>query len=257
MVYKIVITSILVWQVLGNAIGIMQCKAIIFDVDGTLANTERYGHLPACNSAFKKMGLPFNWSWEYFQLLLKKIQGNANRLKSELQNKFELSQHEIKSIIDEFEVLKKEYYITTFLPQIKLRDGVKDFIEDVIHEKMKIAIVSTSYELQINELIKNQLPDYYNHFNPILGKESGIKTGEDGVLYSACVEKLGLSPSECLVIEDSEIGLKAALKAGLKTIITYNEYTRDEDFTGAYRVVESLNEIDWQEITTSFTENYK
>ena len=221
----------------------MQYKAVIFDVDGTLANTERYGHLPACNEAFKKMGLPIEWEWPHFKVLLKSIQGNANRLRNELENNFTLSKVELESIIIEFEGLKKELYIHKYLPQLQLRDGVAEFIETVNSAGLKMAIVSTSYEIQITELVKNQLDPYYKSFNPIMGKESGIKTGEDGVLYTICANKLGVSPRECLAIEDSEVGLKAALKAGIPTIVTYNEHTEDEDFEGALQVVSSMSDI--------------
>jgi len=226
----------------------MQYKAVIFDVDGTLANTERYGHLPASNEAFKKMGLPIKWEWEYFKTLMKAIQGNANRLRGELERNFTLSKIEIESIIIEFEVLKKGLYIHKYLPQLQLRKGVIQFIEAVKSTGLKMAIVSTSYEAQINELIKKQLAPYYNNFNPILGKESGIKTGVDGVLYTICANKLGVSPSECLAIVDSEVGLKAALKAEIPTIVTYNEYTKDEDFKGALEVHPSLEALDFDKV---------
>ncbi len=226
----------------------MQLKAVIFDVDGTLANTELYGHLPACNEAFQKMGLPIKWDWIYFKKLLKAIQGNANRLRDELERKFNLSKIELESIIIEFEVLKKDLYIHKYLPTLQLRSGVIDFIKVIEATDLKMAIVSTSYEVQINELIKKQLAPYYKSFNPILGKESGIKTGEDGVLYTICANRLGISPSECLAIEDSEVGLKAALKAEIPTIVTYNEYTKDENFDGALEVLPSLEALDFDTI---------
>lgn len=226
----------------------MKLKAVIFDVDGTLANTERFGHMPACNEAFEKMGLPIEWEWPYFKTLLKSIQGNANRLRDELERKFKLSRIEMESIIIEFEVLKKNLYIHKYLPQVQLRSGVIEFIEAVKNAGLRMAIVSTSYEVQINELIKNQLTPYYKSFNPILGKESGIKTGDEGVLYTICANTLGVFPSECLAIEDSEVGLKAALKAGISTVITYNEYTKDDDFEGALEVLPSLEALDFDKI---------
>jgi beta-phosphoglucomutase-like phosphatase (HAD superfamily) len=237
----------------------MKIKAVIFDVDGTLANTERYGHLPACNEAFKKMDLPIKWEWNYFKDLMKTIQGNANRLRGELDQKFQLSKIELEAIIIEFEVLKKELYIVKYLPQVQLRNGVIDFIKLVNSAGLKMAIVSTSYEVQIHELIKKQLGAYYKNFNPILGKESGVKTGEDGVLYTICANKLGVSPIECLAIEDSEVGLQAALKAGIPTIITYNEYTQDENFEGAITVLPSLESIEFDEILkrTNWLKNNK
>jgi len=226
----------------------MKFKAILFDVDGTLANTEQWGHLPACNEAFVQMGLPLVWDWAYFSQELFNIQGNANRLRYELKQKFHLPKVEIESIIKEFEVLKKELYITKYLPSLKLREGVLEFISYVKDASLLMAIVSTSYESQIRALLSNQLADYYSSFYPILGKESGQKTGNHGVLYEKCLTQLKLSPQECLVIEDSEIGSKAAIKAGIPTLITYNDYTEKENFEGAALVVASLKQLNFEQV---------
>ena len=69
-------------------------QAIIFDVDGTIADTERHGHLPACNDAFSELELPINWSWEEFKKMLD-IPSNANRARIALTNQGELSKHNI------------------------------------------------------------------------------------------------------------------------------------------------------------------
>lgn len=229
---------------MANWLQRMQLKAIIFDVDGTLAHTERDGHLKASNKAFETMDLPIKWSWEYFKVLMKKIQGNANRLRYELDTKFKLTEKEKQLIIDEFEGLKRSYYINDFLPQVALRDGVVKCIEEAICSGLKLAIVSTSYESQINALLATQLWPFKDKFSLVYGKETGPKTGDQGMLYGKCVHDLKVTPQECLVIEDSETGLKAALAAGLRTIITYNDYTQDEDFNGAFKVLASLNEFD-------------
>lgn len=233
----------------------MQLKAVIFDVDGTLADTERWAHLPACNEAFQQMGLPIHWDWEYFKSLVAKIQGNANRLRNELNEKFELSSLEVESIIKEFEVLKRNLYINKYLPEIKLREGVYDFIKKIHKAELKLAIVSTSYEEQIIALLKNQLSEFYTSFNPVLGKQSGKKTGDDGVLYSKCLEQLGLAPENCLVIEDSEVGLRAAMKSKIPTIITRNDYTREENFEGAELVLDSLDGFDFDNFLNSYRSN--
>ena len=238
----------LVWLAIGIVVFHMKFKAVLFDVDGTLADTEQLGHLPACNEAFVQMGLPLVWDWEYFNQELFAIQGNANRLRHELKLKFQLSELEIESIIKEFEPLKKDLYISRFLPSLELREGVVEFIHKAKNAGLLLSIVSTSYESQIRALLRNQLADYYDSFNPILGKESGQKTGVNGLLYEKCLNILKLSPHECLVIEDSEIGSKAAIKAGILTIVTYNDYTKNENFDGAALVVSSLNKLDFDKI---------
>ena len=243
------------WLAIGITESHMQLKAVILDVDGTLADTEKWAHLPACNEAFQQMGLPIKWDWEYFKDLIAKIQGNANRLRNELNQKFNLSSTEIESIIIDFEIIKKELYINKYLPEIKLRKGVYDFIKHIHESQLQLAIVSTSYEAQIKALIKNKLAQFYSSFNPILGKETGKKTGENGVLYSKCLDNLGLAAENCLVIEDSEIGLKAALKAKIPTVITYNDYTKTEDFEGAELVLDSLEKFDFNNFFNRYHNN--
>jgi beta-phosphoglucomutase-like phosphatase (HAD superfamily) len=87
-------------------------KAIIFDVDGTLADTEKDGHLAACNEAFKRMGFDIRWTWEEFKDLLK-IPGNARRMRMALSTRTSLSQAEIDRIVPELFALKRESAILT------------------------------------------------------------------------------------------------------------------------------------------------
>ena len=84
----------------------MKPEAIIFDVDGTIANSERWGHLPACNEAFKILSLPLEWDWPTFKQLLE-IQGNANRLRYELTRMNEYSETDINAYIEAFVPIKK------------------------------------------------------------------------------------------------------------------------------------------------------
>jgi HAD superfamily hydrolase (TIGR01509 family) len=229
----------------------MKPTAIIFDVDGTLANTERWGHLPACNEAFKILGLPITWDWQTFKQLLA-IPGNATRLRHELSAMKTYSTADINAYVDAFVPIKKELYITKYLQQVKLRSGIREFIEAIAKAGTRLAIVSTSYEDQIDALLSTKLADLKHHFKPILGKESGMKTGVDGVLYAKCLAELGLSPEECLVIEDSSAGFEAATKAGIPVAVFYNDYTEEEDFTGAALVASSVKEIDINKLVNGY-----
>ena len=210
-------------------------EAIIFDVDGTLADTEKDGHLAACNEAFERMGFDIRWTWEEFKELLK-IPGNANRMRLALSTRTSLSQAEIDRIVPELFALKKETYLKR-VGDLPLRPGVERIIREAIDRGVRLAIVSVSDEEQIRALLKAQLPGALEHFDPILGKQSGEKTP---ALYTSCAEKLGFETSGILVIEDSEKGFKAAKEAGLRCAVVYNDYTKGEDFSGAELVVRSL-----------------
>ena len=210
-------------------------KAIIFDVDGTLADTEQNGHLVACNEAFAQLGFDIRWSWEEFKELLK-IPGNARRMRLALSTRTSLSEAEIDRIVPELFALKKEFYLKQ-VGGLPLRPGVARIIREAIARGVRLAIVSVTHEDQILALLKAQIPDALDHFSPILGKQSGEK---DSVLYARCAAMLGCDTSEVLVIEDSEKGFKAAKAAGLPCAVIYNDYTKGQDFTGADLVARSL-----------------
>jgi len=210
-------------------------KAIIFDVDGTLADTEKDGHLVACNEAFERMGFDIRWTWEEFKDLLK-IPGNARRMRLALSTRTTLSEAEIDRIVPKLFALKKEIYLKR-VADLPLRPGVARIIREAIERGVRLAIVSVTDEDQVRALLKAQLPESLEYFDPILGKQSGEK---NAALYVRCVEKLGCDISEILVIEDSEKGLKAAKGTGLRCAVVYNDYTKGQDFAGAELVVGSL-----------------
>ena len=210
-------------------------KAIIFDVDGTLADTEKDGHLVACNEAFARMGFDIRWTWEEFKDLLK-IPGNANRMRLALSTRTSLPKDEIERIVPELFKLKKKLYLQGVV-DLPLRPGVARIIREAIDRGVRLAIVSVTDEDQVRALLKSQLPESLDYFDPILGKQSGEK---NLALYTHCVEKLGCDASEVLVIEDSEKGFKSAKGAGLRCAVVYNDYTKGQDFSGAELVIRSL-----------------
>lgn len=214
-------------------------KAIIFDVDGTLADTERDGHLVACNQAFEQMGFDIRWTWEEFKELLK-IPGNARRMRLALSTRTMLSKDEIDRLVPELFALKKEIYLKR-VADLPLRPGMARIIREAIDRGVRLAIVSVTDEDQVRALLKAQLPESLEYFDPILGKQSGEK---DAGLYARCVAKLALETSQILVIEDSEKGFKSAKGAGLHCAVVYNDYTKGQDFSGAELVVGSLEFLD-------------
>ena len=214
-------------------------KAIIFDVDGTLADTEQHGHLPACNAAFEQLGLPVYWTWEAFAAM-QPIPGNARRLRIWLQDHTDMGEEEIEGIIERFVPLKQQLYISAYLPALHLRPGVEQLIEDALARGLRLAIVSTTHEAQIHALLKHHLPEAYAHVQPILGRESGPKPKPEGRLYETCLARMALAPEDALVIEDSEVGFRAAQGAGIPCVVTYNDYTFGQNFSGARLVVRDL-----------------
>ncbi len=218
----------------------MRLKALIFDVDGTIANTEHRGHLPACNEAFATLGYPIRWSWEEFKAM-QPIPGNALRMRNSLQAwDLTLSDAALDERVEQLISLKKKFYIEKYLPELPLRDGVVEIMREALRSGVRLAVVSMSYEAQVNALLARHLPHIYPHLRPILGKESGPKTAPDSPLYKRCLAELGTLAKETLVIEDSEEGFEAAKRAGLPCAVMYNDYTFGKSFAGAQLVARSL-----------------
>jgi beta-phosphoglucomutase-like phosphatase (HAD superfamily) len=226
-------------------------RALVFDVDGTLADTEREGHLAACNAAFAEGGFPIRWSWEEYQELLS-LPGNQNRMRLALTRLGTLSPAEVDAAAEELFRIKQARYLER-VPGLRLRPGVERLVAEAFERGVRLAIVSTSSEPQIHALLQHLLPRYEYAFAPVLGQQSGRKVGHDGRLYERCVDELGLPREGVLVIEDAEDGFRAALRAGLACVVVPNDYTRG-DFTGAALVVESLERVtldDLDEVLTA------
>lgn len=222
-------------------------KAIIFDVDGTLANTEKYAHFPACNDAIAEIGLPFQWDWDGYIKLFHTVGGNANRLRLYLKQ-LGYSPEETEDYVSKFTPAKQRFYIERYLPQVALRKGIKDIMQQAVDKGLKLAMVSTSHESQITALLNAQFTEFLPHISFVFGKESGRKTENDGFLHKKCLAALELPPEQVLMIEDAQDGLEAAVCAGIPTAVFYNEYTYGSDFTGARLVAPSIQHFNLNDL---------
>lgn len=221
-----------------------QLKALIFDVDGTLADTERDGHRLAFNAAFKEAG--FDWFWDedlYGKLI--EVAGGKERIKFFLSEY--LPDFVPKKAWDEFLLelhkLKTKHY-AELLSQgvIPLRVGVMRLLSEARERGLRLAIATTSALPNVEALLAGRIDKDW--FEVIAAGDIVEKKKPAPDVYFYVLEKLGLKAEECLVFEDSYQGLVAAKAAGLKTIITVNGYTKTHDFSGASLVVDCLGEFD-------------
>ena len=222
----------------------MALQALIFDVDGTLAETERDGHRVAFNQAFDEAGFDWNWSGEFYGELLK-VTGGKERLRYYLktyQPDFEPAQDLDDFIINLHE--RKNYYHQQRLASgiIPLRPGVKRLIEEARNKGLRLAIATTSDVPNVMALLEKRLDPEW--FEVIAGGDMVSQKKPAPDIYNYTLSQLSLTASECLVFEDSQAGLMAATQAGLKTIVTVNDYTQNEDFSDAILVLSHLGEPD-------------
>ncbi len=220
-------------------------RAVLFDVDGTLADTERDGHRLAFNAAFEEFSLDWEWDVELYGELLA-ITGGKERLLHYMEKYVpaELNKSGLDSWIASLHKAKTRHYVALLESgKIPLRPGVGRLIQHLRDSKIKIAIATTTTPENVTALLKSTLGEDSPGWFDVIGAGDivpGKKPEPD--IYLWVLERLGLPAHQCIAIEDSENGIKASLAAGLDTIVTVNDYTRSQDFSGARLLLSDLGE---------------
>jgi HAD superfamily hydrolase (TIGR01509 family) len=220
-----------------------QLKAIFFDMDGTIIDTEKDGHRVAFNEAFNRMGIKAEWDVSSYHKLLQ-IAGGKERMKFYFQEEgkdFFPVEKSIDDFVQQLHLLKTEIFVSLIESgQLPLRPGIKRIMKEANDRGIVVGICTTSNEKAVNTIIKSLLHDVKIDF--ILAGDIVTKKKPDPEIYLLALKKTGFSPHEVLVIEDSENGLIAGKDAGIKVLVTVNEYTKNENLTGAKAVVTSLGD---------------
>ncbi|MBS0425090.1 MAG: HAD family hydrolase [Proteobacteria bacterium] len=220
-------------------------QAVLFDVDGTLADTEQDGHRLAFNAAFKQFDLDWNWDIDLYGELLQ-ITGGKERIRFYLEKykPAELNRNDLKEWIANLHKTKTKHFESLMeAGSIPLRPGVARLIHELRQEKVKIAIATTTTMENVTALLKSTLGEEAIGWFDVIGAGDIVplkKPAPD--IYHWVLDQLGLSAQQCIAIEDSENGLKSALAAHLPTLITVSGYTRLQNFSGAVAVLSDLGE---------------
>ena len=223
----------------------MSCelRGIILDFDGTVAETERFGHRVAYNHAFDELRLGWNWDEDIYRDLLT-VAGGKERLRYYLERYHleRLSDASTSDLIIEIHRAKIKHF-ARIAPTIPLRPGLLRLVREANAAGLKVAIATTASKHGVESLLA-QDPSLPGMITLIAANEAVEKKKPAPDVYLWALDRLALGAAECVAIEDSNVGLRAALAAGLQTIVTVSDYTADDDFTGASAVLTGLGADD-------------
>lgn len=226
-------------------------KALIFDCDGVLVDTERDGHRVAFNRAFEKMELGVVWDVPTYGKLLR-IAGGKERIRHYFDHYgWPNGTNDPDNLIKELHTLKTDLFMQIIeSSELPLRSGVARIVDEAIAAGLLLAVCSTSNERAVNAVVRLLLgPDRAAHFAVVLAGDVVSKKKPDPEIYNLVKDRLGVTGSEGLVIEDSRIGLLAVKAAGMYCVITTNDYTVGEDFREADGVFPELGDPPAPQVT--------
>jgi HAD superfamily hydrolase (TIGR01509 family) len=219
-------------------------RALIFDVDGTLADTERDGHRVAFNRAFADSGLDWHWDVARYGELLRVTGGRERILHSMENGEASIPPAERDALARTLHALKTKHYLRMVDEgAVHLRPGVARLLSEAHALGLTLAIATTTSRANIDALLAHTLPPGALGWFAVIGAaEDAPCKKPDPQVYEFVLEQLKFAPDECLAIEDSAAGLLAATAVGLRTIVTVNDYTREQDFSGALTVLSDFGE---------------
>jgi len=224
----------------------MTIKAIIFDVDGTLADTED-AHRIAFNKAFAENHLNWNWDVALYDKLLK-VTGGKERIKYFVESFLPefAKPADYDGFVKHLHLVKTGHYAAMLADgHIRLRPGIRQLIADTHARGIRLAIATTTSPENVAGLLEVGLgKDWLSYFASIGCGDIVPHKKPAPDIYHWVLNELGLVPGDCIALEDSSNGLRSSLAAGIRTYITINHYTRNQDFTGAAAVFDDLSDLD-------------
>lgn len=222
-------------------------KAILFDVDGTMADTERDGHRVAFNLAFREAGLDWHWDVPTYGELLA-VTGGKERIRHFIDN-YTPPVPEVGDLtawIAGLHKAKTAHYLELLRQgEIPLRPGVARLIAEARNAGMRLAITTTTTPENVTGLLQATLGDDSPEWFELIAAGDIVPAKKPAPdIYTWALERMNLSPQETIALEDSANGVRSARDAGVPVIVTVNDYTAEDDFDGAIAVHTHLGEPD-------------
>jgi HAD superfamily hydrolase (TIGR01509 family) len=207
--------------------------AVVFDVDGTLVDSERDGHRVAFNAAFAAQGLPYQWGVaEYGRLLC--ITGGRRRLAAFLVSRGHDADEAaaLAALLhrDKTELMRS----LVSHGEISPRPGVRELLTDLAAAGVTLAVATTGTREWVEPLLSGLFGG--DLFAAVVTGSEIAALKPDPAVYIDVLGRLGVPPGRAVALEDSSNGLRAALAAGMECVVVTNEYTRDQEFSGAAAV---------------------
>ena len=218
-------------------------RAILFDQDGVIIDTEKEGHRVAFNETFKAFGYPFQWGVEEYHQLLQ-VGGGKERMRHYLHTQGfgrEVKPEEEDELIQKLHFYKTDKFISLIESgRLPLRPGIRRLMHEAMEAGLTLGICTTSNEKAAQAIVHNILKDI--RFEFVLAGDVVKKKKPDPEIYNLALSKTAFEPAECVVVEDSRIGILAAKAAGMHVIATPNDYTVQEDLSAADLIVSCLGD---------------
>ena len=224
----------------------MRIEALVFDVDGTLADTEE-AHRTAFNQAFAKAGLDWHWSQDTYRALLA-VTGGKERMLAHIDGlQLDASERQrMRALVPALHAAKTRRY-TDMVGQggIALRTGVRRLLQEAQRAGLRLAIASTTTAANIDALLEGTLgPQGLALFDVIACGDQVRAKKPAPDIFRLALDTLGVPPERAIAVEDSANGLRAARAAGLWTLVTPTVWTEGSDFSDAGLVLPSLGDPD-------------
>jgi HAD superfamily hydrolase (TIGR01509 family) len=217
--------------------------AVLWDVDGTLAETESDGHLVAMNAAFAELGIPWRWHERRYGELLR-VAGGFERLLFDMESQpwAPASMDERRALAQRIHVLKNQRYKERVESgALPLRPGVRELFDECEASGIHMAVVTTTSHGNVAALLGLQLgPQWRDRFAAVVCAEDAPVKKPDPQAYRIVLERLRLRPEQTVAIEDSAMGRAAATAEGIPVVITRSRYFPDDPVPGALAVGPSL-----------------